>query len=255
MATIYHLPTELIARIITIGCEEHRRLGDTYYESRPRHLKPLPKTAALVCRSWHDLIYARWNRQFWRTNLSLEGVLDPGFKICMDMCDQVARFASLLSQSQRSDLYLYVSHCHGSFSVPDPSRVEERLIMHALSLLMPYSKQLRHVQITFPVAMMGIVRSWLNSLSLSRLLELSLSHNDEGSLGNVPLGDIADRFVFHCLTQSLDICHALNCVGLSLRRIGLDESIRIPPNIKYLGIHESYTPPKVRFRGPHWSDH
>ncbi len=110
------------------------------------------------------------------------------------------------------------------------------LMVHALTLLIPYSNQLRCVSIKAPIAIRSLILSMLNSTSLSRLVALraeSLGYSETHSL---PLSFYVLPFNIDIHSKPLDLRGSTNCFQLSLGDWASAEEATLPRYLTHLKV-------------------
>ncbi len=220
---IARLPTELLARIITIGCEEFPGLGWGSKPS-PRRLKEFAEVASRVCHEWHSLVHS--DHHFWCTRLVIEERprhVDEYHDITKD----IAVFKDLLSNSRRSDIDIFLDFPRGS-----DRRVAECLMLHAFALLIPYSRQIRSLVIcsTHPLRGMLAVLNSLKPLPTLAKLELSFV---SAQLTDSPY----DELRFYPDGSVLDLSSRSNCHEVMLSHWGFNGEVILPSHITDLVLY------------------
>ncbi len=136
--SITELPTELVNHIITIGCEELPHAYSHLTDFKPRRLKRFAGTASAVCRDWRRIVLSPSNYDLWSTELVLSyGVLTRDTWYSSDIATNISIFKDMLSKSRLSDLDIFLEFPTWSF------KLIERLMVHLLTLIAPYSRQIR----------------------------------------------------------------------------------------------------------------
>ncbi len=177
---------------------------------------------SLVCKEWHALVHAPSNYHLWRTKAALYYIPPESGDIAKD----ISLFARVLSTSQLSDLDLLL----GIPELETDDRLIERLMLHALSLLFPYRRQLRSIRIeSRPLrAILSIL------IALRPLPRLALLHLR--STSEEPIISPHDGFLLEEPAAVLDLSMEENCREVGLFNWGLRGEMRLPTSLSELFV-------------------
>jgi hypothetical protein len=135
------LPTELIARIFTIGAEEIPK-SYWYWGNSGRRGCLFVRTVSLVCRRWNAITRARSNAQLWHAWILLsckpDGVLT------------LSTFSATLEKSNGVDIYLVINANTSSLSsrkLIDSWILDFKILAVALRILRKFAGQLVYVTV------------------------------------------------------------------------------------------------------------
>jgi hypothetical protein len=150
--SIDRLPDELLSRIFTVGADDETAASDVAgKQGKLKHGRQFPKaftqTVAPVCHRWHGLTKDRANAHLWMVVASVRiGNKAPD---ATESCMALAKFKHIIENTEngRCDIYADLSTRRGSpFAYLD----EVRLLMLAVSILVPHQRRLAGLKITFP---------------------------------------------------------------------------------------------------------
>ncbi len=224
------LPTELVNRIITIGCEElpeaHR--GSLHFKSR--RLKGFAATASSVCCEWRALVLSPSNYHLWSTDLAL--YYGPTARTEYDIAVHISEFMDVLSKSRLSDIDL-------SLELPEDDKLLESLMVHLLAFIAPYSHQIRSF-VLWSRPLRKIVSVLQTIQPLPRLARCSL-----GFWSDKFVDTLDDVFSFGPGGSILDLSTGINCreveIGSWALRgmiLPIDSISSLVINFKRLDAHE-----------------
>ncbi len=234
---IQDLPFETLSQIFAIGCEyiESDDLSLFHFvhqDSQPRQMKPLAQIASLVCRDWYTIVHASSNRRLWITFIR-HG--HGGFGL-QTPYENIAETKSILDESNLSDIDLEVvistpeSGSNGTISEND------RIIIQSMALFIPYSHQLRVVNICSPP-----LRPILSALSAlrpaPRLVLLRLIASSD-ALELRPVSVTSDDPLFDPSFECLDLSEASHCWKFIIRSWGALGDIIAPSHATFLDIRD-----------------
>lgn len=213
--------SRIIDRIMAIGCEEIP-IPNRY--SIARRLKQFAVTASLVCRDWHALVNSPSSYHLWHTQANLLYYAPYSQDIAKDF----TRFAEVLSGSRLSDLDLFLGFPLGE----EEDMLAERLMLHALSLLAPYRRQIRSLRIeSRPLLALPSILSSLTPFP--RLASFYLEFfSDPERLVVSP----HDDFSFGQPTPVLDLSLDDNCQEVTLVNCGFRGEIIFPSSTSTLSL-------------------
>ncbi len=214
------LPTELVNRIITIGCEELPNNYSNFTQFKPRSLKEFARTASTVCREWRALVLSPSNYHLWSTHLALSRrrITSDTFEYgCDDIAMHISRFTDMLSNSRLSDLDL-------SLVFPVDDKLAESLMVHLLALIAPYSRQVRSF-ILHSHPLRKIVSVLQNMQPLPRLARFILYFSSEELLDQLD-----DVFSFRPGSLTLDLSTGINCRDVDMGTWAFTGGIILPIN-------------------------
>lgn len=228
------LPTEIIGRIIELGCEEIPQ-SRCQFRSKPRRLKPFVRVASNVCRDWRALVHTPPNDRLWYTRLVLSYLPDSPGSSSSGISDNISRFKYLLSESRLSDLDVWM------IFPMDNNYFVMRLMLHAFALLAPYSHQIRILRLwSQPLrALLSILNDFK---PLPRLASLNLEFPSTEVIPSP-----YDFLSVDHVDSVLDLSGESSCQEISLSRWGHQGEFIFPCNASRLTIRFEY-PGRVKWR-------
>jgi hypothetical protein len=236
------LPTELVARIFTVGAEDIPT-GYWYYGNRGRRLCAFGETVSTVCRRWYAVMRARSNAQLWHA-----WVLYSGGGNTPETA--LVSFLAALARSEGADLYVVVNVNIWYTSVDDRTDTwftEQHALAIALRMLEKYSRQLVYITVFWDTPHIAYLSlRWLKSIGdCPRLHSLRMIRGINTSSSHDALPQVQNHHV------ALGYLEALYSIygdwssdptrGLQSRKLLFDPGLRedgleVAPSYKFLTV-------------------
>jgi hypothetical protein len=231
--TIYDLPVEIVTRILTIGCEDAGPPtgGDKSHHHR---LKSFALIASKVCTGWREIIRLPAGSQFW---IATVYVSDR-----KAICEDITLMKSILETSLSCDIDARIES-YSNFQEPSHSTSvissQQRLLLHSIRLLAPYSRQLLQLIIRIPRSryLLSILAAFA---PMPRIVSASIVANESPfdarlvtSLIDVP-SEILDPLVPFKL---LNLSTSFNCSHITLCATDITRMM-FPPSLSNLSIEK-----------------
>ncbi len=180
--SIQDVPTELILKIFTVGCDLEFHTKQTGFSLAPyttqrRRPKPFVADAILVCRLWRAILYG--TNALWFTSASLTNCSS------IDFDTQIAIYKDILESSRGCDIDLVLySGFIGDTRAPRTAVLAGSLFVHAIRLAIPYLTQVRVVKAL--IRQKGLLNDVINLLTrhvpAPRALSVFLSYGQVRAL-------------------------------------------------------------------------